>query len=157
MQEEFVYLFEAGKELEIDGSVAFRSITFSPFDKFHIAFFQTNDVHAADIRLKAAIKKLNGEILPLPISDGYLEAILYKIRCGAKLKIISDSLSGNQLFLKNLSKIKKRLGRDYKLRIKQSKRLKDLLDKISKFEGTGDTNDLDNICEELYHLGIYID
>lgn len=159
MEEEYVYLFESGtpKMYTATSISEFDNIGFSPFDRFEIAFIQSKDMYEADSRLRKAIEKKKGKILPLPISNGYLEAILYKMRCGAKMKIISGGLSNNQILLENLPKIKQRVGRDFELRIKQSKRLKNLFTIISRFETTGDKNLLNNICEELYHLGIFID
>jgi len=159
MKEEYVYFFGPyDLKIQIDPHTKeFENIAFARFNGYGLASYECDNIFDAHIKLKEAIEKINGKILPLPISDYNLENILYRIRCKAKMKAFLCGSEIKNVFINNLSDIKKRVGRDLSLREKQCKRLKELIENVKKFETAKDENIMYNIIDELLKLGIFID
>ena len=159
MIEEYVYYF-GPYDLNIEINKNWKethNIAFARFGGYGLASYECDNIFDANQKLKKGIEKINGRILPLPITNSNLEEIMYRIRCKAHMNLMLAGSDISNIFIKNLQNIKKRLGRDLSTREKQCKRLKKLMGDIKKFEENKDENIKYNIINELVQLGIFYD
>ena len=112
-----------------------------------------NDIDEADRKLRKCISTIDARIVPIPFNiAGMLQySKILRNKLTLDMFLMDKGFEGLEANLKN---VKGFVGDQFILRSKQAKRLKKLLMKIETFEKSLSKNLLQDIVNELYHLGI---